>query len=601
MNSTKPRVVAIIVARLNSSRLPRKQLRNIAGKPMMAHIIERLDKTIGVDEVILATGPENENRELGQYVSKFNIETFYDDDVDDVTGRIYRAGKKYGADIVVMISGDCPLIDSEFIQEGIKLLASGSGDHIYIDQDTYECLHEGVTIRTLEMWDTINNKSTAWFHREHPGSILNEILNEFHAVEMIPEPEYQRHDFRMSVDTQADLDFMNSIYSVLYHDGEPINLKDVVALIDQYPKLKGLNSHVHQKGIKEHSLTLLFVTHADETLGKGHLARIIALADELRESFAVKCRFLINEDSAAIQILDSKDYPYQTYNLQDPLDSTTKLRVNIKSIKPSGIIFDLKLQSLLLLNDLLENLQIHQVIIDAQSPINSEWVNVIIPAIRYNGKQNNSNNMHHGPDFLLLDRTLHQKKRSGSSEGDGIIICSGAGGMPENNILAALKTITTQEITFIAGPYVNINKFESRVNSIGFNAFKILFDPADIFEIYSRAKLALSIFGVTTYELIALGIPTIVTSVLHKSDEELVNYLHKSGACFNGIASNGTILENAIADLLADEQRRTKLSQNGMQIIDGIGVQRTARLIIENIRLSDHFDDNTSIKESSHA
>ncbi|MFQ5632607.1 MAG: cytidylyltransferase domain-containing protein, partial [bacterium] len=86
----KSNIIAIIIARMTSSRLPEKQMRLLNGKPMIAHIVRRLQHVKLLDKIVLATATREENAGMAEYVKQFGVETFFDDDENDVTGRIAR-------------------------------------------------------------------------------------------------------------------------------------------------------------------------------------------------------------------------------------------------------------------------------------------------------------------------------------------------------------------------------------------------------------------------------------------------------------------------------------------------------------------------------
>ncbi len=308
----KPKTTAIIIARMTSSRLPGKQMRHINGQPMMFHIIERLKQVRGLDKIVLATASREENRALAEYAEKLGVETFFDDVENDVTGRVARAAQNFKTKNLVTISGDCPLIHPDFIERGIALLHQSVADYLYVDKSKYDCLHEGIGFYTTKTWLRLDELSTTWFHKEHPGSVLSGNGEKFKGVEILPETAFQQNDFRMSVDTIADLEFMNQVYSELLEDDGIASLYEVVNLIDSKPFITLLNEHVHQRGITEKSRTVAFLTHAGQEVGLGHLSRSIALARELKESQSMKVVFCINEDETAKDLLSKNGFVFTT-------------------------------------------------------------------------------------------------------------------------------------------------------------------------------------------------------------------------------------------------------------------------------------------------
>lgn len=106
--------VAIIQARLNSSRLPGKVLYELAGRPVLALLIERVRRIAGIDEIVVATGDTEHNSALIEIVSSLGISAFVGPE-DDVLARYALAARQYEADVIVRLTGDCPFGDPEVI------------------------------------------------------------------------------------------------------------------------------------------------------------------------------------------------------------------------------------------------------------------------------------------------------------------------------------------------------------------------------------------------------------------------------------------------------------------------------------------------------
>jgi spore coat polysaccharide biosynthesis protein SpsF (cytidylyltransferase family) len=104
------KTVAIIQARMGSTRLPGKVLMDIGGKPMLQHVIERAQQIQGVDQVVVATTNKPDDVAIVELASRLNVATFGGDE-QDVLGRFCHAAVIHGADAIVRLTGDCPLLD----------------------------------------------------------------------------------------------------------------------------------------------------------------------------------------------------------------------------------------------------------------------------------------------------------------------------------------------------------------------------------------------------------------------------------------------------------------------------------------------------------
>ncbi len=144
------RIVAIVGARLNSSRLPSKHLLPLANKPLISHVFERLKKIKRIDEIVLATTNDDYNQPLRHWAVENNVACFsYNGDVNDLVGRIDCVIKKYKADILLYVCGDCPLIEPETITNMLGVIV----DKPEIDtvkllpvKSAKEVIHEGLSL-----------------------------------------------------------------------------------------------------------------------------------------------------------------------------------------------------------------------------------------------------------------------------------------------------------------------------------------------------------------------------------------------------------------------------------------------------------------------
>ena len=113
------KTVAIVQARMGSSRLPNKVMLPICGKPMIGHILDRLSKSQELDEIILATSDNDANSPLIDYVKGLGFDVEIGSEVD-VLQRYLDAALNRKADVVVRITGDCPLVDPLLVDEAIR-------------------------------------------------------------------------------------------------------------------------------------------------------------------------------------------------------------------------------------------------------------------------------------------------------------------------------------------------------------------------------------------------------------------------------------------------------------------------------------------------
>src|SRR3989338_126496 len=127
----KLKIVAIIQARMGSLRMPGKVLKPILGKPMLWHVVERVKRAKLINQVVVATSTNPEDKKIADFCKKNNIEVFRGSQ-NDVLDRYYQCAKKYHAKFIVRITADCPLIDSQLIDKLIRKFFKGRYDYIGI-------------------------------------------------------------------------------------------------------------------------------------------------------------------------------------------------------------------------------------------------------------------------------------------------------------------------------------------------------------------------------------------------------------------------------------------------------------------------------------
>ena len=308
--SAEPREksVAFIVARLSSSRLPAKQLKNIGNKPLLQWIIDSLQLCKELDQIVIATVEEESNLPLKNYAQQQNIPCFwYQGEVNHVTTRLRRAAEEYQADICLLISGDCPLVDTEAIDILVsQMRANPTAEVLRIETRTKTiCMLEGVHIMRRIAWQRADDLSTRPEQKEHQFPVISQQsqLFSWHTSHLPKQFYAEKH--RLSVDTLADLDFMNKLYDCLMAQKQNFNLENTLQLLSSEPSLRDINRHVYQRKLIEKENKVLFAIDASGEYGLGHLTRSTELAIQLIERKGWSATFLV-DDASAQQYLEER-------------------------------------------------------------------------------------------------------------------------------------------------------------------------------------------------------------------------------------------------------------------------------------------------------
>jgi spore coat polysaccharide biosynthesis protein SpsF len=309
MTESRERAVAFVVARLSSSRLPAKQLRHIGPKSILDWIMDALADCEQLDEIVLTTVAEDENRPLRDLAEARGWPCFwYEGEVDDVVGRLTAAARHHDAEICLLISADCPLIDSGAVDALVRGLRSALESDLAIPQggsNGESCLLEGVHVARRRAWDVADAMSHRPELREHQFPVIYANPERFPRLDVPLDASLYGPRHRMSVDTWADLEFMQSLHDALQRDGLPFTLPPAVSRLLVDPSLRAINSHVHQRRLEEIPVRAVFAIDAGGEFGHGHYSRSREIATQLVERLGWSVRFVIDDAVIAERLTDA--------------------------------------------------------------------------------------------------------------------------------------------------------------------------------------------------------------------------------------------------------------------------------------------------------
>lgn len=243
-------IVAIIQARMASTRLPGKILLDLVGEPLISHVIDRVRNIRLLDGFIVATTVKPVDDQTVELCRRSGWPCFRGSE-GDVLDRYYQASKHSKAQHIVRVTADCPLVDPKEADRLIaKHLSTGADyTHNLTVWGSGMALGTGCEVLTFEALEASWNEGLQPHHREHVDEYVYEHPELFH-IEMISAPrELRRPEFRLTVDTTEDFDLMREIYLRLYRSGEIIAVEDVIGLLEDEPHLLEINWHVLQKVI----------------------------------------------------------------------------------------------------------------------------------------------------------------------------------------------------------------------------------------------------------------------------------------------------------------------------------------------------------------
>jgi spore coat polysaccharide biosynthesis protein SpsF len=301
-NHVSERAVAFVVVRLSSSRFRAKQLNTIGDRPLLRWVVDNLRKCRELDGIVIATAAEPANQPLRQFARNSAIDCFwYEGKVDHVTTRLRRAAEAYTADICVLISGDCPLVYAPAIDQMVyKLKISPDADIVRVmpDEMNQPAALQGVMVGRRRAWQLADDLADRPELKEHQFPIIGLQPELFRAIDLTLSGSLYMAPHRLSMDTWADLEFLNQVHDTLVNSGNCFELPEVVRLLQERPDLKKINAHVHQRELVENVKFILFIVDAGKDFGYGHLMRSLELALQIVESLGWPVSFVIDDEPA---------------------------------------------------------------------------------------------------------------------------------------------------------------------------------------------------------------------------------------------------------------------------------------------------------------
>ncbi len=233
-------VIAIIQARMGSTRLCGKVLEEVCGRPLLWHLIYRLRKANTIEDIVLATSRLDEDKILMEKAQEWGLKACAGSP-DDLLDRYYQAAREFNADPIVRITADCPLIDPQIVDQVVgEFLKLEDYDHVGTDGTFPDGLDTGVySFRALEKaWQEAKLPS----EREHVGSYIGNHPELFKTRAI----SYRLNlsHLRWTVDQEEDLILVREIFSRLFHEGEMFYTEDVLKLLEKEPRLLKINSHI---------------------------------------------------------------------------------------------------------------------------------------------------------------------------------------------------------------------------------------------------------------------------------------------------------------------------------------------------------------------
>ncbi|MCB0335974.1 MAG: Gfo/Idh/MocA family oxidoreductase [Bdellovibrionales bacterium] len=246
------KIVAVVPARMNSSRLPGKSMIPLLERPSLSWLLERLRRSLFLGEIVVATTWRSDDGPIVSLCDSMGIACFRGDE-EDVLGRVLGAAKSCSADVIVQVTGDCPLVDPAIVDlmvefyfasecDYVKNFPFGEESHVLkklpqgMEVEVFSCAAlESVALRTKDPWLREHVTEPLYTWREYS-------FQNFPVAEELHRPEY-----RLCIDTHEDLTVIQEIFCYFGLEVENVSLAQVICFLDEHPTVAAQNLKVSQK------------------------------------------------------------------------------------------------------------------------------------------------------------------------------------------------------------------------------------------------------------------------------------------------------------------------------------------------------------------
>ena len=229
------KVVAIIQARMGSSRLPGKVLMPIQGEPILGHVVRRALRIEGVDEVVVATSTDERDDPLVRFVGDtLPVEVFRGPE-NDVLSRYVGAAEGAGADVVVRLTADCPLLCPSVSSRVVDAFLSASSAWDYVSNTLERTYPQGLDTEVVS-FDALaraGREATPADDREHVTTFIWRRPETFKLGSVVSPTD--RSDLRLTVDYEPDLALVSKIYRVCHEANPAFDYADILSCLEEHP------------------------------------------------------------------------------------------------------------------------------------------------------------------------------------------------------------------------------------------------------------------------------------------------------------------------------------------------------------------------------
>ena len=240
------RKLIIVQARMGSSRLSGKVLKEVCGKTLLEHLIIRLRRVKQADKIVIATTIKKEDSQIVDLCNMLNT-PFYRGSANDILSRYYEAALNYEADLVVRVTSDCPLIDPQIVDRIITYYIDNNDNIDYVSNCLNRTYPRGMDVEVFpfSILKEAYEEAKKDYEREH----VTPFIRSRHSRYRLHNIEHSTNlsHYRLTVDTSEDFELVEKIFEELFFEKPEFEMKDILAVLEVNSEWLSINSHVIHK------------------------------------------------------------------------------------------------------------------------------------------------------------------------------------------------------------------------------------------------------------------------------------------------------------------------------------------------------------------
>ncbi len=245
--SELPHIAIVVQARMGSTRLPGKVMLPLAGLPMLARLVERVQRAAVPHRTIIATSTQSDDDEIERLASRIDVPC-YRGSTEDLLDRHYRAGLFMKADVVAKIPSDCPLIDPKVIDRVLEFYLAHQSEYDLVSNLHPPSYPDGqdVEVMPLSVLEIAWRETAKPYEREHTTPFIWDQPRRFRIGNVLLESGKDLSMVeRWTVDYPEDYELVRTVYDALYKEGhETFGVEEILEFLNTHPEVRALNRHL---------------------------------------------------------------------------------------------------------------------------------------------------------------------------------------------------------------------------------------------------------------------------------------------------------------------------------------------------------------------